>query len=305
MIVDSSEAPPPSRQHVRRGYASQGCISLAPLRGADASKIRERDEKLQESSMMVRRQTLALRVAAFAVAVLFPLSALAQQAKPNQPKRSKQEQAEIDAVVKMLDDVIAGQAAPTDIQMTLTPFFFKSQEKRTFVPFTLDVTNAPTDNVILCIRIVTPGLQPDPKTKKIEYPWEDLHFLTAAELASGKLARALMAAPGPTDVYVAMKQRLPEKAAKGQAPKAGVLKTQITVPDFWGSELATSTVMLVGKVNTLSAALSPEEARSRPFAFGPNEFLPAATSTLSKADHLNLFYQIYNVAPDPQGKPSL
>jgi hypothetical protein len=67
--------------------------------------------------MMVRRQTI-VRVAALAVAVLFPLSALAQQAKPNQPKRSKQEQADIDAVVKLLDDVIAGQPAPTDMQMT-------------------------------------------------------------------------------------------------------------------------------------------------------------------------------------------
>ena len=255
--------------------------------------------------MMVRRQTIVLRVAALAVAVLFPLSALAQQAKPNQPKRSKQEQADIDAVVKLLDDVIAGQPAPTDIQMTLTPFYFKSQEKRTFVPFTLDLTNAPADNALLCVRIVTPGLTPDPKTKKVEYPWEDLHFLTAADLASGKLQRALMASPGPADVYIAVRQRLPEKAPKTQVAKVGVLKTQLTVPDFWGTELATSTVMLVGKVNTLSAALSPEEGRARPFAFGPNEFLPATTTTVSKADHLNIFYQIYNVAPDPQGKPSI
>lgn len=255
--------------------------------------------------MMVRRQTIVLRVAAFAVAVLFPLSALAQQAKPNQPKRSKQEQAEIEAVVKLLDDVIAGQPAPTDIQMTLTPFYFKSQERRTFVPFTLDVTNAPADNALLCLRIVTPGLTPDPKTKKVEYPWEDLHFLTAADLAGGKLQRALMAAPGPVDVYIAVRQRLPEKAPKTQVAKVGVLKTQITVPDFWGAELATSTVMLVGKVNSLTAALSADEGRSRPFAFGPNEFLPAATTTVTKADHLNIFYQIYNVSPDPQGKPSI
>ena len=38
---------------------------------------------------------------------------------------------------------MAGQPAPTDMQMTLTPFFLKSQEQRTFVPFVLDVNGAP------------------------------------------------------------------------------------------------------------------------------------------------------------------
>jgi hypothetical protein len=32
---------------------------------------------------------------------------------------------------------MAGQPAPGDITMTLEPFFMKSQEQRTFVPFVL------------------------------------------------------------------------------------------------------------------------------------------------------------------------
>ncbi len=65
--------------------------------------------------------------------------------RPETKKRSKQEQQEIEQVVKLVDGVMAGQPAPADITMTLDPFFMKSQEQRTFVPFVLNVKNAPAD----------------------------------------------------------------------------------------------------------------------------------------------------------------
>ena len=52
-----------------------------------------------------------------------------------------------------------------------------------------------------------------------------------------RLNRVFMATAGTYDVYVAMKERLPEKAPKNTVPKMGVLKTQVTVPDFWNGEL--------------------------------------------------------------------
>jgi hypothetical protein len=175
--------------------------------------------------MMVRRRVIALAIpTAVAVAVLFSVSVLAQQAKPNTQKRSKQEQAEIEQLVKLVDGVMSGQPAPNDIQMVLTPFFLKSQEQRTFVPFTLAVTNAPTTDAAMYVRVVDPAAQPDPKTKKVEYPWDDIHFVTGAQLAGGKdvrLNRVFMAPPGTYDVYVAMKERLPEKAPKSQVAKTG------------------------------------------------------------------------------------
>src|SRR5919106_1675861 len=164
------------------------------------------------------------RVIALAAALAFALvstAAYAQQAKPDTKKRSKQEQQEIEQLVKTVDAVMAGQPAPTDIQFTLTPFFLKSQEQRTFVPFTLDVKGAPAADVAMYVRVVNPSVQPDPKTKKIEYPWDDIHFIPAAGVASGKLQRVFMAAPGTYDVYIAMKEPLPEKAPKNQGGKIG------------------------------------------------------------------------------------
>jgi hypothetical protein len=258
---------------------------------------------------MVRRRVIAL-VAAVAFATVASTAFAEQRGGDNknqQPKRSKQEQAEIEQLVKLVDGVMAGQPAPGDIQMSLTPFFLKSQEQRTFVPFVLNVTGAPNADAALYVRVVNPAAQPDPKTKKIEYPWDDIHFIPADKVAAsqGKLNRVFMAAPGTYDVYIAMKERVPEKAPKGTVPKVGVLKTQVTVPDFWSGELTTSSVIVAEKVNMLTAMPSPEEARERPFVFGAQELEPAKDLVFTKGEQLATFFQVYNASLDPAGKPDL
>ena len=254
--------------------------------------------------MMVFRRAMAVAVA-LVVSASF---AVAQQApKKDEKKRSKQEQQEIEQIVKLVDGVMAGQPAPGDITMSVEPFFMKSQEARTFVPFVLSVNNAPKTDAALYIRVVNPLAVPDPKAKKVEYPWDDIHFVPAAQLAgeSVKLNRVFMATAGTYDVYVAFKERLPEKAPKNTVAKMGVLKTQITVPDFYNAELNTSTILVADKVNMLTAAIGPEEGRERPFVFGAQELLPAPDMEFKKADELSIFFQVYNSGLDAGGKPDL
>ena len=254
--------------------------------------------------MMVFRRAMAVAVAlmvsaSFAVAQTAP--------KKDEKKRSKQEQLEIEQVVKLVDGVMAGQPAPTDVTMSLEPFFMKSQEARTFVPFVLTVNNAPKTDSALYVRVVNPAAVPDPKAKKVEYPWDDIHFVPAAQLAGDKvlLNRVFMATAGTYDVYVAFKERVPEKAPKNTVPKMGVLKTQITVPDFYNAELNTSTILVADKVNVLTAPVGLEEARERPFVFGVQELLPAPDMEFKKTEELSIFFQVYNAGLDPAGKPNL
>lgn len=253
--------------------------------------------------MMATRRVLALAVA-LAVSGTF---AMAQTAKPDTKKRSKQEQQEIEQVVKLVDGVMAGQPGPADVQLSIEPFFLKSQEARTFVPFVLDVKNGPATDVAMYIRVVDPAVQPDPKAKKVEYPWDDVHFIPAAQMGTGttKLNRVFMAAPGTYDVYVALKERVPEKAPKNQVAKAGVIKQQIVVPDFSSGELATSSILVTDKVNSLTAPLGPEEARERPFVFGAQELLPAQDMEFGKGEELSIFFQVYNAGLDQAGKPNI
>jgi hypothetical protein len=246
-------------------------------------------------------------VVALIVSATLAVGVQAQNQKKNEPKRSKQEQQEIEQVVKLVDGVMAGQPAPADITMSLEPFFMKSQEMRTFVPFVLTVNNAPKTDASMYVRVVNPAATPDPKAKKVEYPWDDIHFVPAVQLAGEpvKLNRVFMATAGTYDVYVAFKERLPEKAPKNTVPKMGVLKTQVTVPDFYNGELATSTILVADKLNTLSAVPNPEEARERPFVFGMQELLPATDMEFKKSEELSIFFQVYNSGLDKTGKPDL
>jgi hypothetical protein len=253
---------------------------------------------------MAFRRVLTLAVA-LVVSGTFVLAE--QTAKPNTKKRSKQEQQEIEQVVKLVDGVMAGQPAPSDVQMSIQPYFLKSQETRTFVPFVLDIKNGPAADVAMYIRVVNPATQADPKAKKVEYPWDDIHFVPQAQMTSGtvKLYRVFMAPAGTYDVYVAIKERLPEKAPKSQVAKMGLLKQQVVVPDFQTSELNTSSVLVTDKVNELTAPLDADAARERPFVFGAQELVPATDMDFGKGDQLSVFFQVYNASLDQTGKPNI
>ncbi len=99
--------------------------------------------KFQGDLMMFRSRVLAVLTAA--VMTVSATAAFAQK-KDEKKKHSKQEQAEIEQLVKLVDGVMAGQPAPTDITLAITPFFLKSQEARTFVPFVLSATGAPASD---------------------------------------------------------------------------------------------------------------------------------------------------------------
>ena len=133
------------------------------------------------------------------------------------------------------------------------------------------------------------------------------HFVSGTQLAGDKvlLNRVFMATAGTYDVYIAFKERLPEKAPKNAVPKMGVLKTQVIVPDFYNAELNTSTILVADKVNMLTAPVGLEEARERPFVFGLQELLPAPDMEFKKAEELSIFFQVYNAGLDPAGKPNL
>ena len=244
----------------------------------------------------------ALAMAAVLVTTL-PMTALAQK---DDKKRSKQEKEEIETVVKMVDAAMAGQPTSTDVQMTIAPVFLKSQEARNFVPFTIEMTGIPQKDAVLYIRVVDPTAKPDERKKKVEYPWDDVHFVPAAQLTGSpvRLNRVFMAKPGTYDVYVMAKERMADKAPKNTVVKSGLLKTSVTVPDL-ASEFTTSSILVADKVNMLTAPLSMDEARERPFAFGTQELEPAADMDFTKAEELSIFFQVYNPGLNAGGKPDL
>ncbi len=251
--------------------------------------------------MKFKVRGLALAMAALLVAGM-PSAALAQK---DDKKRSKQEKEEIEAIVKTVDAAMAGTPGPADVQMKIEPVFLKSQEARIFVPFTLEITGLPQKDAALYVRVVDPTVAVDPK-KKVEYTWDDVHFVPAAQLSQSpvRLNRVFMAKPGTYDVYIMAKERLPEKAPKNTVAKAGLYKTSVTVPDL-NAEFTTSSVLVADKVTVLTQPLTMDEARERPFSFGLQELEPAADNNFTKAEELSIFFQVYNPGLNASGKPDL
>lgn len=250
------------------------------------------------------------RAMAVVVALVVSATFAAAQPAPKQqaPKLSKQEREELERVVKIADNAMAGQPAPTDGgTIAIEPFFFKSTDNMVYVPMVVTITNGPKADALMLLRVVPAGTAFDPKAKKVQYPWEDPHFLTAAHLTGEpvRLHRGFMAAPGKYDVYITLKERLPEKAPRNAVAKTAVSKTTVDVPNFYNAELSTSTMMVVDKVNTLSAPLTQMEMRDRAFAIGVTEIIPVTDMEFQKSEELNVTYQIYNAGLDSASKPNI
>ena len=58
-------------------------------------------------------------------------------------------------------------------------------------------------------------------------------------------------------------------------------------------ELQTSSVMVADKIEQLTAPLSPEAMKERPYVLGDSEIMPAADLKFKKTEELQLVFQVY------------
>jgi hypothetical protein len=269
--------------------------------------------------MRLRRGLFAL------LALAVCASSVGVQAQDNKKKDDAQKR-EIQAVVKTVDDVAAGQPAPDDFGIKwVREDVLKAQGNKEYVPFTVGVDPSKTTspNVAFYWRVVAkagaepapaaaPGKKDDKKDKdkdkkKEPYAYEDISFVpVAAGQNPLRISRSFTVPGGVYDVYVVVKEPTPEKAPKNApAPKMSVLKQTVTVPDFWNGELATSTVLMAARIDPLPAPLTPQQQADRPYAMGTMEIVPTFDTKLSKKSELSTFMLIYNPKLDSANKPNV
>jgi len=237
-----------------------------------------------------------------------------------QPKRSKAEQADIDALVKAVDAVAAGQPAPSDVPVTWhSNHFVKGQGGSTYVPFTLtiDRSKLPKSAVAMYVRVADKNMAPPPapaaegkdsKDNKqppplpVKYAWDNVHFFDIPQ--DGVVSRAMQVPAGDYDVFIGVKDRSTEEK-NPPAPKIGVLRKALTVPDFNKAELQTSSIILARSVEPQQTALKPEEQQDNPYVFGPMKIVPSADGKFGKAAELNVVFWIYGAGEATGGKPDV
>ena len=312
--------------------------------------------------MQVRR-VLALSVAILCASVASPVFAQRDNDKnKQQPARSAQEQADIQALVQavevaLLSDVGITVPAPGAPPPTTPPVakplslgapdssqgevpikwdsnhFVKGQTD-TYIPFTLQLDkSALPSGAALWVRIVTAeqaaafasqvttppkqGNKPNQPPARTTFAWDNGSFVDVPD--GGKLQRAIQLRPGQYVAYIAVKDKSPAAAGNQRnndrnrndrnappaaaAGKVGVLRHEITVPDFGQGDLTTSSVIVARSVKQVAAA--PTDQESNPYVFGPMRIVPSPDGKFAKSAELSVIFWIYGAQAAASGKPDV
>jgi hypothetical protein len=260
--------------------------------------------------------------------------ALAGAASAQDKKPDTGNQAEIRALLTIVDESATGKAVSSVPIKWEQQHFIKSFGDKTYVPFTVSVapgTFAAATPVGLYLRVAKRGELPpvaaaeaskdankkkkgkkdEPSTgsqvdARHQYPFEDVFFFDIPAAASAKphlLSRAFAVAPGDYDVYVAIKEKPAAPAAPvaagaaAPAPKIGVVKHELTVPSLDG-ELTTSSLIVASKIELLQAEVGMERQAENPYTFGTMKIVPTVDSRFTKADELPVIFWIYGAGTD-------
>jgi hypothetical protein len=204
------------------------------------------------------------------------------------------------------------QPAPADITLGWRNDFFKAQDGQIFVPFTVSVDSGKIGPAVAAyLRVVPRGAQAMPVTPAGQKPpanqFEDAYF-TDLRVGADKvqrLTRAFAVIPGSYDVYVALRDR-PAAGTPAEAPVRVVLiKQELVVPNYHTEELQTSSVLVADKIEQLTAAVTPEAMKERPYVLGDSEVSPAADMKFKKTEELQLVFQIYGAKIGDDKKPDV
>ncbi len=270
--------------------------------------------------MFIRRAAAVSAV--FALVTTMSLTVGAQQKKDD--KRSKQERQEIDNLLKIVD-AAPGQPVPQDFQITLEQQnFMRNIDGKTFAPITIAITPAKaisTDSVLLYVRMKNLSPPPAPSTDKTDkkdkkddeqeknaeqlYAWDSARFVPVVKPTADepiRLNHGLAVGGGDYELTIAVRERAPDKKA---TPKTSILKKTIKVPEFTATDLATSSIMLISKMEPVTTPPTPESLLDDPYAMGPSRMVPTADTNIKKTGELNVVFFVYGTGLDATGRPSL
>jgi hypothetical protein len=211
--------------------------------------------------------------------------------------------------------------------------FVKGQTD-TYIPFTLQLDKAALPSgAALWIRVATADQaaafasmvttpqkqgnnnknQPPARTT---FAWDNGSFVDVPE--GGKLQRAIQLRPGQYVAYIAVKDKSAAAAGNQRndrnrndrnappapaAGKVGLLRHEITVPDYAQGDLMTSSVIVARSVEQVSAP--PSDQESNPYVFGPMRIVPSPDGKFAKSAELSVIFWIYGAQAAASGKPDV
>jgi hypothetical protein len=267
----------------------------------------------------------------------FPAAA-APTAQNQKSATDPAQQAEITALVAAVDDLMGGKVVAPSLPVKWEQeHFLKAEAGKTYIPFTLAIDPpalAPSGPVGVYVRAVKKGsvapAAPPRATKKDKdapppsaYAFDQIVFVNPEPATAGqpqRIRRALAVEPGDYEIYVVVRgtaapvaaatapttaaapAAAPSVAAKAASVLQGAIQRELTVPDFQGTDLKVSSVIIATKVDVLAAPLPPERQSDSPYTFQELKITPSTDYKFTPAGSIGIIFWIYGAGVDPATK---
>ena len=225
------------------------------------------------------------------------------------------EKQEIVSLATIVGAALQGQIVPTGEPFGWANDTLKAYDRQTFVPFTLSIEQSKVSTSVVAMYIfVAPAGGPAaaPPTGASAAPalptaaFEDAyHVDLGAPTADGvyEIRRGFSAPGGDYDVYVALSE---SGVSDGTEAKTMMLKRAVSVPDLWSDTLAMSSVILVDRIESLSAPLPPDQQLANPYVLGgATRLVPRGDRMFLTTEELSTFFLIYNAGLTSDGLPDV
>ena len=237
--------------------------------------------------------------------IVCALTASVGRTAPSQDGDEAQEQ-ELMSLGTIIAAALRGQIIPTEGPFGWANDTLKAYDQQTFVPFTLSVDQSKLSTPTVAMYIFVASQSDGPAAALPTAVFEDAHHVDlGAPTAAGvyEIRRAFSAPGGDYDVYVALSE---SGVSDGTEAKTMMLKQTVSVPDLWSDELATSSVILVDRVESLSTPLPPDQHLANPYVLGgTTRLVPRVDRTYPDSEELSTFFLIYNVGLTGDGLPDV
>ena len=201
--------------------------------------------------------------------------------------------------------------------------FVKGQDGITYLPFTLtiDRSKLAKGDVAFYVRVVdktrrrlrrsrrqppkAQGATPRPRRRRVPCI-RGTTSRSSRSRPNGKLSRAIALKAGEYEAFIAIKEKGTEKPEERPAlRRSGLLRQELTIPDFTVAELATSSILVASAIEVLNAPLAPAQQEDNPYTFGPMKIGLSPDGKFSKSGELNLVFWIYGAGAAAGGKPDV
>jgi hypothetical protein len=214
-------------------------------------------------------------------------------------------------LIRHVNDAAAGRPAPHDFTPTVKFHFQRARNGNTFVSTVVSLPTAspPAQSAEIYVRGYTRGaagdtLQLEPIHEREGYrpsmrvfPIENAAVVPlelAMERAVSRGEFAFSAPPGTLTVYGAVRERTNAKA------RTAVFSESIAVPDFRGSELSASSVILAERIERVDPS-----AKAEAYTLGNVRAIPALENVFDADRPLSALLVIYNARVDGSAKPDV